>query len=390
VALGDFNGDGVPDLAVANAAGNNVSVLLGNGDGTFPVAPNYSTGNSAGYSGGVAVADFNDDGILDLAVISPAVLNPERTPPGTLSILVGKNDGTFQPAVNYPTGGSPAGVVVADFNGDDILDLAVADSTVGTVSIFLGKGDGTFQPAVNYPTGGSPAGVAVADFNGDGILDLAVTNSTSNGGSVSVLLGKGGGRFEALEALHRFPLPEGADPISMVVGDFNADGIPDLAVTSRWVSIFLGKGDGAFQTAGNYGDGAQSPGYIVVGDFNGDGKLDLAVAGSSVSVLLGNGDGSFQASASYPIASLGGMAVGDVNGDGVPDLVSAFGGGVLALLGNGDGTFRTTPISYLAGIAPASVAIGDFNGDGHPDVAVANYSSNGGVSILINDGKWAP
>jgi hypothetical protein len=389
VAIGDFNGDGKPDLAVGNNAGNNVSVLLGNGDGTFPVTPNYSTGSSSDYAGGVAVADFNGDGILDVAVINPGVFNPEGTggpSPGTLSILLGKSDGTFQPAVNYPTGRSlAAGVAVADFNGDDILDLAVANSTDGTVGIFLGKGDGTFQPAVYHTAGEGASYLVVADFNGDGVLDLAVTNSYS--GSVSVLLGKGGGRFEAL---HRFPLPEGADPVSIVVGDFNADGIPDLAVTSRWVSIFLGKGDGTFQAAGDYGDGAQSPSYMVVGDFNGDGKLDLAAAGSSVSVLLGNGDGSFQASDSYPIASLGGMAVGDVNGDGVPDLVAAFGGGVLVLLGNGDGTFQTSPISYLAGIAPATVAIGDFNGDGRPDVAVANASPNGGVSILINDGKWAP
>jgi hypothetical protein len=315
--------------------------------------------------------------------------------------LLGKGDGTFQAAVNYPTGLTPAGVAVADFNGDGILDLAVANNWSATVGIFLGKGDGTFQPAVNYPAGKFTGCVAVADFNGDGILDLAVANEIYPNSTLSVLLGNGDGSFQAPQSFES----GGTFPNSMVVGDFNADGVPDLAVAnykSGTVSIFLGNGDSTFQAAGNYA--TQSADYIVVGDFNGDGKLDLAVANAfkppatsgSVSVLLGNGDGSFQASVSYPTGPFinydisGGMAVGDVNGDGAPDLVVAIGGGVLVLLGNGDGIFQTTPISYLGGIAPITVAVGDFNGDGRPDVAVANVSSNGGVSILINDGKWAP
>jgi hypothetical protein len=184
----------------------------------------------------------------------------------------------------------------------------------------------------------------------------------------------------------------------MVVGDFNADGVPDLAVgnaNSDMVNIFLGNGDGTFKAAANYAT-ALRPLCLVVGDFNGDGKLDLAAAsGSSVHVLLGNGDGTFQAPVIYPTGDIMQglpryMAVGDVNGDGTADLVEVFGGGVLVLLGNGDGTFQTTPISYLAGIGPTTVAIGDFNGDGRPDVAVSNNSTSGGVSILINDGKWAP
>jgi serine/threonine protein kinase/Flp pilus assembly protein TadD len=393
VAIGDFNRDGKPDLAVANNAGNNVSVLLGNGDGTFPAAPNYSAGI---YPGFVAVADFNGDGILDLAVANFG--GDGGGHPGTLSILLGKGDGTFQAAVNYPTGLTPSGVGVGDFNGDGIPDLAVSNIFSATLSILLGNGNGTFQAAVNYPAGQFPGSVVVADFNGDGVLDLAVTNLVNN--SVSVLLGNGNGSFQA-------PLgfaSGGNFPFFMVAGDFNADSVPDLAVAnykSGTVSIFLGNGDGTFQAAGNYA--TASPGSIVVGDFNGDGKLDVAVANAiqggtsgSVSVLLGNGDGTFQASVGYPTGPIlnfqppQGMTVGDVNGDGTPDLVVVFGGGVLVLLGNGDGTFQTTPISYLAGVVANAVAVGDFNGDGKPDLAVTNGSPNGGVSILINDGKWAP
>jgi hypothetical protein len=163
----------------------------------------------------------------------------------------------------------------------------------------------------------------------------------------------------------------------------------------------LGNGDGSFQAPQSFASGGTFPNSMVVGDFNADGVPDLAVANSygTVNIFLGNGDGSFQAPVSYPtcpfqlasnaFASVG-MAVADVNGDGVPELVAVFLGGVLVLQGNGDGTFQPTPISYLAGILPGGVAIGDFNGDGKPDVAVANYSSNGGVSILINDGNLAP
>jgi len=186
VAVGDFNGDGKLDLVVANYAGS-VSILLGNGDGTFQAAVNYSTGSFGTYSTSVAVGDFNGDGKLDLAVANSGSNN--------VSILLGKGDGTFQAAVNYATGTEPFSVAVADFNGDGKLDLVVANEGSNNVSILLGNGDGTFQAAVDYGAGTYPDAVAVGDFNGDGKLDLVVANDGSS--NVSVLLGNGNGTFQA-------------------------------------------------------------------------------------------------------------------------------------------------------------------------------------------------
>ena len=177
VAVGDFNGDGKLDLAVANNVSNNVSVLLGKGDGTFHAAVNYGAGTNPTS---VAVGDFNGDRKLDLAV---ANWNGND-----VSILLGNGDGTFQPAVNYNVTFGPQSVAVGDFNGDGKLDLAVANYFGEALSILLGNGDGTFQAHVNYQAGSGPVWVAVGDFNGDGRLDFAVTDFDGSGGPGSGVL----------------------------------------------------------------------------------------------------------------------------------------------------------------------------------------------------------
>jgi len=266
VAVGDFNGDGKLDLAVANNGSNNVSILLGNGDGAFQAAADYGAGTEP-YS--VAVGDFNGDGKLDVVVANEG---------GNVSILLGNGDGTFQAAVNYGAESEPTSVAVGDFNGDGKLDLAVANYGSSNVSILLGNGDGTFKTAVNYGAGSSPYSVAVADFNGDGKLDLALVNLGSN--NVRILLGNGDGTFRAA-----VDYGAGLNPSSVAVGDFNGDGKLDLVVANEGnVSILLGNGDGTFQTAVNYG--SEIGASVAVGDFNGDGRLDLASPSADVSVLL--------------------------------------------------------------------------------------------------------
>jgi len=343
VVAGDFNGDGKIDLAVVNngnaSAGDDggVSILLGNGDGTFRAAVNIPVGKNPVS---IAVVDFNGDNRLDLAVIKA------DGGVGDVGILLGNGDGTFQSPVDYATGNGPNKVAVGDFNGDDKPDLVVANGTDNTVSILLGNGDGTFRSRVDYTTGGPPHGIAVAEFNGDGKADLAV--------------------------------PAGL----------------------RGVAVLLGNGDGTFQSATFYDSGAFGVVAAVLGDFNGDGKVDLfanftqfhgGVIDSRGDLLVGNGDGTFQLVRGVVILGSspnnGYVSQADFNGDGKLDLVTAQPAvsavsNVSVWAGNGDGTFQT-PITLTAGSSPHSGANVDLNGDKSPDIVVANTGDNT-ISVLLN------
>jgi hypothetical protein len=307
LATADFNGDGKLDVLVANNGSNNVNVLLGKGDGTFQPPATYATGS---FPSAVTAADFNGDGKLDVAVGNSNGNN------SSISILLGNGDGTFQAAVSYNVPCCPSSVTAADFNEDGKLDLV---SATNAASVLLGNGDGTFQPVLNYVTASPPGTVAVGDFNGDGHLDLAASNNGSS--NISVLLGNGDGTFQpALDyAVGNFP-------IGVVTGDFNGDGILDLAVTnagSNTVSVLLGNGGGTFQSAVNYSTGG-FPWAMAVGDFNGDGKLDLAIASGLTQILFGNGDGTFQPAATYGSTqpNPNAIAAGDFTGQGRPSLIA--------------------------------------------------------------------
>jgi hypothetical protein len=327
VAIGDFNGDTKPDLAVADWGSESVSILLGDGSGGFGARTEYGAGY---YPWQVAIGDFNGDTKPDLAV---APISDNKLP-----ILLGNGDGTFTGPTFYGTSPILTSVAVGYFNADANLDVAVATAYESTVSVLLGNGDGTFGTATEFPVGLEPQSVAVGDFNGDHKADLAVADGGSN--SVSILLGNGDGTFGAASEI-----AIGEFPDSVAVGDFNGDTKLDLAV---------GNGN----------------------SFTGE-----------VSILLGNGDGTFTG----PVGvSAGGLinqvAVGDLNGDGKPDLAVALrsGSGVAVLLGRGDGGFGGAQ-SFAAGKVPTSVAIDDLNGDGRPDLAVAD--GLGGVSILSNQAE---
>lgn len=336
VAVGDLNGDGKPDLIVANesadSSGGNgsVGVLLGNGDGTFQPAVAYASGGYQTRS--VAVADVNGDGKLDLLVTSCCGAS------GVVGVLLGNGDGSFQPVVTYASGGNDAlTVVVADVNRDGKPDLVVANENSVDVGVLLGNGDGTFQTATTYPAGGldNTSSVAVADVNGDGTPDLLAVNINSSGvtSSVAVLLGNFDGTFQTA-------VPYGTAGVgaqSIAVADVNGDQKPDLIVANCGsvacnsgagvVSVLLGNGDGTFQPALPYGSGATATNIsVVVADMDGDGKLDLICANDSglVGVLLGKGDGTFQIAATFTSGTGSqSVAAADVNKDGKLDLLLA-------------------------------------------------------------------
>jgi hypothetical protein len=390
VAIADMNGDGRLDLVVANANGPSVSTLLGQSDGTFGPKTDFALRESPVA---LVATDFNGDGIIDVAV----------TGRSGVTVLPGNRDGTLGTPVTYPSANTPFLLAVSDFNHDGKQDLAIAGpcgNTCGFISVLLGKGDGTFQTGTDFSAGGVPNALAVADLNGDGIPDLAFANMAANsynsgtGGLVSVLLGKGDGTFQT-----PVNYASGTNIAGIAAGDLTGDKVPDLIVThyaADIVTMLKGNGDGTFQAEQALSsdpsfDPSLGSAYLQLLDVNKDGKLDLvmtSVFNSGATVLIGKGDGTFQPT---QVFETGGQpyffAAADVSGDGNLDLavVDSAGGYATILLGNGDGTF--SPRRDLLGSSPSGVAsgvIGDFNGDGVPDIAV---STSSGFSVLLGKGK---
>jgi len=389
-------GTAVASLAVTNFTAlngvNAVALLRNRGNGTFDLPVSYGTGKTPDW---VASLDFNRDGIADLAVVNES--------DSTVSILLGKSDGTFQPKVDYPVGFRPHRLVAGDFNGDQVFDLAVGASTNstdgGAVCILLGRGDGTFQPAVAYGTGNNPWSLGAGDFNHDGKLDVIFTNADAS--RVSVLLGNGDGSFPSYT-----DYASGDDVGAIAVADFDSDGSPDLALVnqnSNSVSVLFGNGDGTFAARQiNHITVGAAPNGIAAADLNGDGKPDLVVTNAgdnSVSILINNGHGGFRVTGAYFVGNRpGGVAIADFDGDRNLDLaITNTGDNTVSILFNhGDGTF-SSPVTYDTGPGPASVVAADFDGDGKPDLAIAdseapeNSKGPGLITVLRNrgDGTFA-
>jgi hypothetical protein len=389
VGTADMDGDAKPDLVISHS--DRVSVLLGIGDGTFEPGTDIRTAFGGALE---AITDLNGDGRLDLVTMSSGPYDSfigEFVGPGTVSVLLGNRDGTFGPRTDFGTGIDPSSVAIADLNADGRPDLVVANAGYhgeygNTVSVLLGKGDGTFGPKTDFQTSVGALALATADLNGDGRPDLAVACAES--GTVSVLLGNGNGTFGPEK------FGTGTGPLSVAIADFNEDGRPDLAVansTSGTVSVLLGNGDGRFGAKLDTNTGSY-PNSMAIGDFNADGRPDLAVASyfygpvpiSTILVLLGNGDGTFRATTEFITGSdRASVAAADLNADGRPDLLVCS-SVVRVSLGNGDGTFGTMT-DIAAGGGTGSLAIGDLNADGRPDLAVSHPTS-GMVSVLLGRG----
>ncbi len=328
LAIGDFDRDGSQDVVVPSYTGHSVALLFGDGNGALTVSGSSPLA-SGSYPRGVATADFNSDGQMDLAVTN--VVSNQVT------ILLGNGDGTFDAAPGTPVavGGQPWAIGLGDFNEDAIPDLAVANSGSGSVTILLGNGDGRFVQAPGSPVsagwapdsgGARPESVAVGDVNADGHLDLVLANRSS--GRVSVLLGAGSGQFSAFAGSET---TVGARPQSVAMGDFDLNGKQDLAVSS-WDtnSVFVLSGDGSGGFASMPGSPiavGTNPSSIAVGDLNGDARPDLVVANrgsGTATILVGNGLGGFIGAGILEVGiSPHSVVVGDLKSDGKHDLIFA-------------------------------------------------------------------
>jgi hypothetical protein len=322
VEAADLDGDNVPDLVSANDGVAHISVLLGNGDGTFGAASSVVVDDSFA----LATGDLDGDGALDVVTVSAGI--------DEINVLLGNGNGTFGVATSFAVGSIPNSVTLADFNEDGDLDAAVGNGNNDGISVLLGNGNGTFDPAVGYAPATGPVCVLSGDLNQDGDLDLVASD---DGQTFIVLLGNGNGTFDA--PVTYFTGGNG-DGMQLALGDLNGDGNLDT-VTAHRISAEVG-------------------------------------------VSLGNGDGTFDPTTRFPAVDPATIAVADINGDGRLDVVAGnlFGDSYSVLEGNGDGTLDAA-VTLAGGGRPSGLAIGDFDLDGDLDIAGSN-SDTSNVSVFLN------
>jgi hypothetical protein len=390
-AVADFNRDGKPDLAVTQQSTNQVSLLLNNTLPTqYPDGRSYSAAHAlnngrGNMADGVAVGDFNKDGLLDIAA---SYLSDNQ-----VQILLNNGSGSsnFNQGGVYTVGSQPYWIVSGDLNGDGYPDLVTANTNVngptGSVSVLLNNKNGTFANAVNYTVGNQPYQVAIGDINHDGYPDLAVTNYGAN--TVSILMGSKTGTFTVSPTT----LSTCTNPYGVAIGDFAHNGFPSIAVScyaSAQLEVFPNNGNGTFGSPNIYTTDAH-PTSLVVGDFNRDNKLDIVVGNSTANDVYffgGNGNNTFNAGVMSPSLNFpDSIAAGDVNGDGILDIVGVAPNfnDVVVTLGVGDGTFGTfqqrSAGEFPATKQPWAVALGDFNNDGQLDIVSANTYNQVNITI---------
>lgn len=324
VAIGDFDGDGNLDIVTANAATADVSVLLGNGDGTFGAESSFDVGNNPVF---VVASDLNGDGKADIATTNQGSDN--------ISLLFGNGDGTFDTQALVPVGDAPSAFALGNLNGDTQPDIVCASSGGNNVRFLKNDGSGNFSsPEAPFSVGTKPRDLHLQDLNGDGELDVISINEDSD--DVSVLLGNGDGTFAVQDSFDA-----GVSPLSASLGDVDGDGAVDLIAANADGLVFLkGDGAGSFETPVDFGINVNPPDVILLNDLNGDSLLD-SIATSAV--------------------------------DGVVNLLA------------GDGTSAPgESVSFSTGAGASFTAAGDFNGDGQVDLVTANAGANN-VSILLAD-----
>jgi hypothetical protein len=391
LAIGELNGDGKPDVVAGNCDATKVSVLLNQGNGVFEARRDYAAGHRPNR---VEIADLNGDGKSDLLTSN----NLDRT----ISVLLNQGAGALGPPVTYALRlGRPRDslldVLIADLNGDDKPDLVTetGDADPDTVSVMLNRGDGTFEPRRAYPQGQGVFDIALGDLNGDAKPELVIVNpEIGNSGGLSVLVNAGDGSFET-----RRDYEMSGGPERVAIGDLNGDGKADVATAdASTASVLLNRGDGSLGPGREYCRScpiSEVANAIAIADVNGDGKADLVAYwdegnySQTVSVLLNKGLGSFSSRRSYEISypESPWLAIVDLNGDGKPDFAApdlyAGESGLSVLLNKGAGMFEPGLYYRFGGDANA-VASADLNGDGKPDIAAALSGRRHTVAVRLN------
>jgi Bacterial Ig-like domain (group 3)/FG-GAP-like repeat len=349
IASAYLNADNNLDVVTADEPANGngaslstISVLLGNGDGSFQPKVNYTGCNKGESALRIVLADFNRDGTPDIALACSDGTN------GGLVIILGNGDGSFSSPTFYPTGDA-ASIAIGDFNNDGLLDIALTDNSQQNVDFFKGKGDGTFtQETTTLSAPSNAHGIVVADFNGDGFDDVAyaVTSSTSSLSDLYLALGNGTGAFQQPSTAVATQIGE-----FLTVGDTNADDFPDVVATTI----------------------TRPPGQ------------PFHNVGPSLYVLLGKGNGTFQPTATYTSDIPSDPHLADVNGDGIPDIIAGGSTGALVYQGNGDGTFQPYQEPNIGGFALTyAVNAGDYNNDGNADLIGTDADSPHAAVSLSN------